>query len=188
MTNRRELLLASAALAAGAGVAGLASCGGDDREVRPVETVSTVALQLDVALLGALLDLERSSVVAYETMRLGRAAPFGAQERRHDDALRRMLGELGADVPPMKPPAEYRASFPPLRDERAMLAFALDIETTSIGAYADALGKIATDGVRVTLAAILATEAEHEAVLLGRLGRPQVPDAFVTGPPPRPES
>ena len=188
MTNRRELLRASAALAAGVGVAGLASCGDDDRKVRSVETISTVALQQDVALLGALLDLEQSSVVAYDTMRLGSAAPYGAHERRHAATVRRMLGELGADAPPAKPPAEYRASFPPLRSERDRLAFALDVETTSIGAYADALGKVATDGVRVTLGAILAGEAEHEAVLLGRLGRPQVPDAFVTGPPPRPAS
>jgi hypothetical protein len=30
----------------------------------------------------------------------------------------------------------------------------------------------------------MAAEAEHAAVWLGRLGRPQVPEAFVTGPPP----
>ncbi len=58
------------------------------------------------------------------------------------------------------------------------------METTAIAAYADALGKIVTDGVRTTAATILVTESEHAAVALGDLGRPQVPEPFVTGPPP----
>jgi hypothetical protein len=84
----------------------------------------------------------------------------------------------------VKSPAEYSAAFPPLADAHAALGFALDVETTAMAAYADALTKIATDSLRATLATILATESEHAAVVLGRLGRPQVPDAFVTGPPP----
>jgi len=93
-----------------------------------------------------------------------------------------------ATLPPAKPPAQYRATFPPRPDARSALAFALDVETTAIGAYADGLGKVATDSIRVTLAQIMATESEHAAALLGRLGRPPVPTAFVTGPPPQQDS
>ena len=183
MKNRRELLMASAALAAGAGTAGLASCGDDDERTGSTETVSTVEIQTDIATLGTLLDLEDSAVVAYETLGIGGDVPFGAHERAHADRLRRMIGELGGEVPEPKPAAQYRATFPRIRDEHDALLFALDLETTAIGAYADALGKVATGSVQVTLASILATEAEHASVLLGRLDRPRVPDAFVTGSP-----
>ena len=184
MKNRRELLMASAALAAGAGTAGLASCGDDDERTGSTETVSTVEIQTDIATLGTLLDLEDSAVVAYETLHIrGSGVPFEAHERAHAARLRRMIGELGGEVPEPKPAAQYRATFPPIRDEHDALLFALDLETTAIGAYADALGKVATGSVQVTLASILATEAEHASVLLGRLDRPRVPDAFVTGSP-----
>jgi rubrerythrin len=98
-----------------------------------------------------------------------------------------MIGRLHGIPAPAKPAGEHRASFPEIAGERDALVFALDLETTSIGAYADALEVIATATVRVTLATIMAAEAEHAAVLLGRLGRPQAPDAFVTGIPREPE-
>ena len=186
--SRREVLVASAALAGGAGAALLASCGDDEQRTGSTETISTTEVENDIAVLGTLLDLEESSVVAYETIggRLG-APGFGAHEREHALVLRRMIGRLSGVPADAKPAGEYRASFPEIRGRRDALAFALDLETTSIGAYADALEVIATKPVRVTLAAILATESEHAAVLLGRLGRPQVPDAFVTGIPREPE-
>ena len=184
MKNRRELLMASAALAAGAGAAGVASCGGDDGESEQTETLSTVQLRNDVAVLSTLLDLEQSAIVAYASIGGGIGERFAGHERAHAEALRRLIGELGGDVPHERPASEYRAGFPPLRDERDALLFALDLESTSIGAYGDALGKVATNAVRVTLAAILAVESEHASVVLGRLDRPRVPDAFVTGPPP----
>ena len=186
--SRREVLAASAALAGGAGAASLASCGDDEPTADATETVSTTEVENDIAVLGTLLDLEESSVVAYATLAPHLREPgFGPHEREHALVLRRMIGRLSGIPAPAKPPAEYRAAFPAISGRRGALAFALDLEMTSIGAYADALEVIATEPVRVTLAQILATEAEHAAVLLGRLGRPQVPDAFVTGLPREPE-
>jgi hypothetical protein len=186
--SRREILAASAALAGGAGAALIAACGDDEPDAGPTETISTTEVENDVALLGTLLDLEESSVVAWEAIgRHARRPAFGAHEREHALALRRMIGRLHGIPADAKPADAYRASFPAIRGERDALAFALDLETTSIGAYADALEVVATQSARVTLAAILATESEHAAVLLGRLGRPQVPDAFVTGIPREPE-
>jgi rubrerythrin len=190
-SSRREILVASAALAGGASAALIASCGGDSK-TETTQTVSTIEMQNDAAVLNVLLDLESSAVVAYETIgaRLtGAAAALANRLRRqevaHAAALRRAIPALGQAPQQAKSAAEYRAGFPPLGDARSALAFALDVENTAIGAYADAIGKVVTDGVRGTLAAIMATEAEHAAVLLGELHRPQVPAAFVTGPPPQ---
>lgn len=186
--SRREVLTASAALAGGAAAALLASCGDDEPRAGATETVSTTEVENDIALLATLLDLEESSIVAYATIGARLRAPgFGSHEREHALALRRAIGRLSGIPAPAKDADEYRASFPEIAGEREALAFALDLETTSIGAYADALEVVATEPVRVTLASILATEAEHAAVLLGRLGRPQAPDAFVTGIPREPE-
>ena len=91
---------------------------------------------------------------------------------------------LGSTPDPPRPRTEYEAGFPRLRGARDALSFALDVETTAVAAYSDAIGKIATDDVRATAAAILVTESEHAAVALGELGRAQVPEAFVTGAPP----
>lgn len=186
--SRREVLAASAALAGGAGAALLASCGDDEPSPGATETVSTTEVENDIAVLGTLLDLEESSAVAYATLAPHLREPgFARHEREHALVLRRMIGRLSGIPEPAKPAAEYRAAFPEISDRRDALTFALDLETTSIGAYADALEVIATGAVRATLAAILAAEAEHAAVLLGRLGRPQAPDAFVTGVPREPE-
>jgi rubrerythrin len=191
-SSRREILVASTALAGGASAALIASCGGGDSKTKSTETVSTIEMQNDAAILSTLLDLESSAIVAYDVARqqlTGRGATLALtvrdQERRHAEVLRNIIPRLGQSPERPKPAAEYESTFPPLRNARAALAFALDVENTAIGAYADAIAKVVTDDVRRTLASILAAEAEHAAVLLGRLGRPQVPEAFVTGPPPQ---
>jgi rubrerythrin len=186
--------VASVAAAAGGGAAALiASCGGSGSKTNTTETVSTAQADSDAAILNALLDQENSSIAAYafaatklSGTALRSARVFLGQERRHAGALERAIQALGGTAAPARPRSEYQTTFPRLRGERDALSFALDVETTAVAAYADALGKIVTDGVRVTAASILVTEAEHAAVVLGDLGRPQVPEPFVTGPPPQP--
>jgi hypothetical protein len=190
MHSRRELLLASLGAAAGGGV--LASCGGGGSKTQSTPTVSTAQADSDAAILGALLDQENSSIAAYVLIgsklhgpALGEARRFLGHERRHAAALAAAIRALGSTPAAPRPRAEYQSGFPRLRNARDALSFALDVETTAMAAYSDALGKIATDDARGTAAAILVTESEHAAVALGELGRPQVPDAFVTGPPPQ---
>ena len=194
-SSRREILAASAALAGGGAAALLVSCGGDDPQPEPPESVGTGQIATEAAVAATLLDLEDSAVVAYaavaERLQGGARAvarAFEAHEREHAAALRSAMRSLGEEPGAPKPAADYRATFPALRDARAALTYALDLETTAVGAYADALGKVVTEPMRATLAAIMATESEHAAVLLGRLGRRQVPAAFVTGPPPELDS
>jgi rubrerythrin len=193
--SRRRLLAGGAAAAAGAGTAAvIASCGGSSK-TQSVTTISTVQQQSDAAILNALLDLEHSAIVAYEvaTGRLSGAAlaearRFLSQERLHADAVARMIRRVAGTPQPPRATAEYESTFPPLRSAVDALGFALDIESTAVSAYADAIPKLASPGARTLAAAILTTESEHMAVVLGRLHRPQVPQPFVTGPPPQPES
>jgi rubrerythrin len=192
LTSRRELLMASAALAAGGGAAAaLASCGGGGTKRKKVETVSEEQAMGDAATLATLLDLERAAIAGYGVASrklhgrpLAVAREFEKHEREHAAALERTIRSLGGTPAKERPVSEYLATFPRLRGERDALAFALDLETTAIAAYADAMPKVVTDGVRASLGTILTTESEHGAVLLGELGRPQVPQPFVTGPPP----
>jgi len=184
--SRRQLLVASAALALGGATA---SCGGS--KPKTVTTISTAQADSDAAILGALLDQENSSIAAYTVVAtklhgsaLAEARRFLGHERRHAAALATAIRSLGSSPEPARPRSEYEAGFPRLRGARDALSFALDVETTAVAAYSDAIGKIATDDVRATAAAILVTESEHAAVALGELGRPQVPEAFVTGAPP----
>jgi rubrerythrin len=188
MPSRREIL---GSFAAFAGAALLSACGGGGGADPDAETENEAQMRDDAAVLASLLDMEDSAVVSYgylaerldgAALRLARR--FAAQEREHANVLRRTLVDLGHPAAPPKSAALYRAGLPQLRSADAALAFALDLEETAIGAYADAFAKVFTDPVRATLATIFATEAEQAAVWLGQLGRPQVPAAFVTGPPP----
>jgi hypothetical protein len=185
--SRREILVASAALAGGAAAALIASCGGDDGEPSETETVSTVQMQDDAAVLGYLLDLEYGTVAAYEHLapRLegtprAFADDFRGHARAHAEALRIAIADLGGEGDPPASPAPL----PELAGTREALVLALDLEQTAVAAYAEAITKVFTDSLRSTLATIMAAEAEHAAVWLGELGRPQVPEPFVTGPPP----
>jgi rubrerythrin len=185
MHSRRELLVAAGAAAV------LSSCGGGSKS-GSVATVSTAQADSDVAILGSLLDQENSSIAAYSRLAsklrgpaLASAQRFLGHERRHAAALSSAIRALGNAPEAPRPRSEYEAGFPRLRTARDALSFALDVETTAIAAYSDAIGKIATDTARVTAATILVTESEHAAVALGALGRPQTPAAFVNGPPPQ---
>lgn len=142
-------------------------------------------------MLDSLLDLERTGVLAYGAIRdrltgAARAAADGFLEhdRAHARALERALGELGTEPTPPRPAAAYRSEFPPLRSVEDALRFALDVEETQIAAYGDSVPALFTPELRVTVATILATQAEHMAVVLGELDEPQAPEAFLVGGPP----
>src|SRR4051812_34601922 len=101
-SSRREILVASAALAGGASAALIPPCGDGDSKTKSTETVSTIEMQNDAAILSTLLDLEYSAIVAYDAVRqrlTGRSAALALsirdQERRHADVLRNEIPALG---------------------------------------------------------------------------------------------
>jgi hypothetical protein len=178
--TRRHLLLLGAAGA-------LAACGGGDDDER-TETVSEEEAEGDAAVLNILLDLEYTEVAAYDAAaRALRGAQRAAarrsarHERAHAEALSGDVRRLGGTPNPARPAREYAADFPLLPGPTQALEFLLDVESTAVAAYLDALPKVNTPQLRTTVAAALTAEAEHLAVVLGDLRRAQAPEPFVTG-------
>ena len=176
--SRRRFLQTSGVATAGASSALLAACGGSGKKQDESATAA------DIAILNSALDLENTAIAAYtagapllkgELVKLGRE--LLGQEKEHADALSTTVTQLGGH--PTRPKANYQ--FPRTRTQRDVLRLANTIEHEAIVAYREALPRLSTADLRATVASILTNEAEHVSVLLGALGRPQVPTAFVTG-------
>ena len=140
--------------------------------------------EADVEILNSALDLELMAIAAYKAgaallggERLQMVQGFLEQEQQHADELGSAIDDAGGT------PNEAKASydFPTWRSGDDVLRYAVDLENTAIAAYIDALPKLGQGDLRATAAAIVTTEAEHIAVLLGALGMEQVPAAFVVG-------
>jgi bacterioferritin (cytochrome b1) len=181
--SRRRLLGVAGVAVAGASGALLAGCG-DDTKNAAARIAPDESDAADVELLNSVLDVELMVVEAYKvaaarlrgpTLQLAKG--FLEQEQEHADALAAAIRDLGGT--PNGPKSSY--DFPRLRSPSAALRFAADLENTVIAAYIDALPKFSQADLRSTATAIVTCEAEHIAVLLGALGEPQVPAAFVTG-------
>jgi rubrerythrin len=177
--SRRRFFRASGVATAGGSAAFLAACGGGSGK-----TQNEAAITADIALLNSAIDLENTAIAAYtagapllkgEVLKLGRE--FLGQEKEHADALSTAVTQLGGH--PSRPKAAY--DFPRIRTQRDVLLLANMIEHEAIAAYLDALPKLSGPDLRATVASIVTNEAEHVSVLLGALGRPQVPTAFVSG-------
>jgi Ferritin-like domain len=177
-----------AAAGAGGGVASaLAACGGSDNP-EVTTTLRPDQARSDAAVMNSLLDLERMAVLAYELGERhlsGRARAlartFRGHELEHQRFAERAIRDLGAHPVPPRPERSYTENFPPLRSERDVLRFALDVENTQVSAYGESLASIVTPELRATLLAILGAEAEHMSAILGELHLPQASRALVTG-------
>ena len=186
MRNRRDFFRMAGVTTAGAPAALLAACGDDDED--DAGTTDTGRNESDVAVLNSALDLEHLAVAAYTAgarLLKGDVLEAGEQllehEREHVAGLMQAIRDLGGTPNEAKPESEYAPMFAGLASQDDVLRFALDLENTAVAAYIDALPKLSSFGLRQTAVAIVSNEAEHASVLLGLLGEPQVPDAFVTG-------
>ncbi len=177
--SRRRLL----AGLAGSSAVLLAGCG-DDTKNPGIRTGPDESDTADVELLNSMLDLELMAIEAYKTgaarlrgSALQTAKGFLEQEQEHVDTLAAAIRDL--DGVPNGPKAAYDLGMP--ASQPAVLRFAADFENNLVAAYIDVLPKLSQGKIRSTISAILTCEAEHVAVLLGALGEPQVPGAFVVG-------
>jgi rubrerythrin len=172
--------------AAGAPAMLLAACG--DSDATPdIVTGPDESDQADVEILNGALDLELQAVAAYKIgagrlrgSMLDFAKTLLEQEQEHADALAAAIEDAGGT--PNRAKSSY--DFPTLRDQTAVLRFAVTLENTAIAAYIDALPKLSQGELRATAAGIITNEAEHLAVLLDALGMNPAPSAFVTGKAP----
>jgi hypothetical protein len=165
------------------------------RGAEPVSDPKLVQLLLGAELLAAAV-YERVLATGLLSPRSQRAARgLLAHEHAHAAALQAQLGRLAAAAP--APPADTKAvesalsdhhvtrSFTDLHHERDCLDLLLDLENLMEGAYFQAMSKLAQPRLLQLGAEILASEAQHYA-LLGELRRRKdfsraVPYAFVEG-------
>ncbi len=172
--SRRTFFRASGVSVGGGSAAFLAACGSNKKKEPSA----------DVDILNSAIDLENMAIAAYTAgapMLNGEirtlARQFLGQEKEHADALSQVVLQAGgrADRP------KSRYDFAKFSTQQEVLKFAAMIENVAIAAYIDALPKLSSGELRATAASIVTDEAEHLGVILGALGRPQVPAAFVVG-------
>jgi bacterioferritin (cytochrome b1) len=178
-SSRRGLLWA-----AGAGAAGLVlgGCGGTSLKAQADN--SAPVLNSDVELLNQLLHLEHVAIAAYTagtpllpaaTVKAGQL--FLNDELAHAGALGALIKAAGGK--PNKPAPSYDLGHP--RTGQEVLALLHRIENAQISAYLAAIPRLEPALVKRSVAAILANDAQHVAVVRAALGQPAVPSAFVTG-------
>jgi bacterioferritin (cytochrome b1) len=179
--SRKDFLRLAGALA-GPG-AFLAACGGGGEKSKKLSPA-----EVDSRLMNRILGLELAGIAAYREglpllrgTALASARRFLSQEREHAAFLRRRISELGGTPNVPKTAAEYRRSFPALRDQADVLRFAVDLENRIVRTYVEFIPKMSSPELRALAGSIVATEAEHISVLLGERHVPQIPSAFVTG-------
>jgi rubrerythrin len=179
--SRKDFLRLAGALAAPG--AFLAACGGGGEKSKKLTPA-----EVDFRLMNRILSLEHAGIAAYrEGLPLLRGSAlasvrrFLSQEREHAAFLRRRISDLGGTPNLPKTAAEYRRSFPALRDQADVLRFAVDLENRIVRAYVEFVPKMSSPELRAVAGAIVATEAEHISVLLGERNLPPIPSAFVTG-------
>jgi rubrerythrin len=177
----RRGFLTGAGLALGAGSAAfLAACGGGEG------TGTGSDPERDIAILNHALTLELTAIAAYRRASepldgeaLATFEAFLTQEQEHANALTKAIKRRGgtAAADPV------RLSYPELGSRHGALAFAADVENVLIAAYLAAVQRLSASHLRAIAGEIASVEAGHLTVISGELGRPRVPDAFVSGDP-----
>jgi len=179
-SSRRGWLRAAGVGLAGAVVA--AGCG--KASLRAQVHNSAPILDTDVGLLQQLLHLEHVGIAAYTagtpllapaTVKAGKL--FLNDELSHAGALAGLIRAAGAK--PIKPAPSYDLGHP--RSSQEVLALLHRVENAQISAYLAALPRLEPSSVKRSVAAILANDAQHVAVVRAALGQTAVPSAFVTG-------
>jgi hypothetical protein len=169
-------------LAAGA-AAGLAGCSTKAMPSNVPLSRRTPGAQSDVELLIGLVEVERFAIAAYSAgfPLLGvagakAARQFLGQELAHLSELQGFIKQAGGKAP--RPRAFYDLGEP--RDERQVLELLHRAERAQLRGYLDAIPMLSPPRLRAAIAAILANDAQHMAVLRAQLGLEPVPGILVT--------
>jgi rubrerythrin len=182
-STRRTLLGRwQTAVAAGAMV-GLAGCGNGSS--RPnLRKLPPAAKQADRVLLNQALDLEHEAIAAYTAgipLLDGRpkkaAQLFLEQELSHAGEMYGLVKQAGGR--PNKPKAAYDLGHPSTAAD--VLRLLHDLEQREVRLYLGVITRLSPGSVRAAVAAVLANDAQHVAVLRSTLGMVPLPSPFVTG-------
>jgi rubrerythrin len=178
--TRRSLVGGALALATPLAL-GATGCGDDDGPGTPAA---------DVELLNDALELELSGVALYEFgaenfdgVAADLAERFAEIETEHVRLLRREIEELGGTPAEARSDGEYRDDLRlnKLEGPDDFLNLGVDLENNTLDFYIDAIFGLGAAAVRPALLEMATVDAGQLSVLLGEIGEPQVPDAFVTG-------
>jgi Ferritin-like domain len=147
----------------------------------------------DASILRALSSVEAVALVVY-TSALDRglvATPstadlfelFRSHHREHAALFERTTADLGGT--PFTDPnpiviEQVQPALDALRDERAAVALAFDVETILADTYQSTMGSFADPSFNVAAMSVGGAEARHTAALAQALGLPPVPQAFET--------
>jgi rubrerythrin len=136
--------------------------------------------------LAAAVELEQRAVAVYKALAgdpaIGPVAlVIARQEREHADGLIAALRDLGGTPPPNPGGPEDVPGLAAALRRGAAADFALELEAAALAAYRRALGELTTPELLSTVAAIMASEAQHELALRLAAEREPAPAAFVTG-------
>lgn len=177
LAMRRALLL-GAAVAALAG--SLLGCGGDGGD-------SSVDKEGDLRVLNEILARQLAAVEAYgqalPVLRgadLAAAREFRAQEQEHVDATTKTLRGLDGES---DPPAETIEAGD-LQTRRDALTFLYELESATIDAELNAVGRLTIGWPRPLIASMAANQAQRLVLIRRALGAKPleaVPEAFETG-------
>jgi rubrerythrin len=94
-------------------------------------------------------------------------------EKAHQKQLKQTLDQLGATASP--PP---KTKFPAMKDQKAMLALAIQLEETGVGAYNGAAPLIQSGDLLAAAGSIVQVEARHAGALRELAGQDPAPAAF----------
>jgi hypothetical protein len=184
-TVRRALLLGALAVLAGGA---LSACGGGSGG-----SSGTADKERDVRVLNEILGRQLAVVAAYAEVLphlrgadLAAAQQFRAQEQEHADATTKTLRGIGGEA---DPPAETIEA-KDLKTRADSLEFIYEMESATVDAELGAVGELTVEWPRPLIASMVASQAQHLALLRQALGaKPAeaVPSAFETGEIPAPE-
>lgn len=139
----------------------------------------------DIAVLNSAIPLERAGIKAYEDAAalnilspgvLAVAKGFIADHTAHRDALIAAVKASGG-VPN---PDTLKLTYPPLKTEKDILAFAETVERTAATAYLGVFPVLQDKALAKAAASILGVETMHVAILAGALGEGQPYHGFVS--------
>ncbi len=179
------MLSGAGATLAGVGAIAVAGCGRKPKSGRQsVKQAPLPIRDLDVELLNAALQLERRTVAAYTAgiplltrPQVKAAKQFLNEELQHTGELLSLIKAAGAQAIPRA--ASYDLGHP--TNEAGVLALLHGLERAQIAMYVDTIPRLSPGPVRAAVATILASDAQHIAILRMLQGLTAVPSAFVTG-------
>jgi hypothetical protein len=184
--RRAALLLATCLLLAGA----LGACGGGGETSGESTVVSEK--EHDAEVLNQILGRQRAAIDVYDRIlpnlkgpALALATQFRAQEQEHTVALLEALRDLGG----AEEVEEEEIESAELRTEADHLRFFYEVESVTIEDEIGAIGRLDFGAPRAVLAATVANQAQHLALLRRQLGAKPlnwVPSAFEDGTTPAP--